>query len=230
MKVTTNAPLLAATFRRYAEARGRDLSELMLDQGRKLATELFVQTKEVAPTKAQIAADVKKQGWKIPGFFPDGRVGRGYPAWWGKIKRGRGRPRKDAPPAPRGPSLEQMQRFVIKRRVDALLYVASGWLGAVRDLGGSLKQTSGKVEPDRGRAEIKQGKGYTRITIINDTPGILAVDRKHHVAKKAIAARIADMWVYSIRITREAKSVTILLPFSFSLTRALALDASPRAT
>ena len=201
MRVTTNAPLLAATFRRYAEARQKDLNELMLDQGRKLATQLYVETAAVAPTKEQIAADVKKQGWKIPAFFKDGRMGRGTPRMWSEARR-RGRPRQNTA-KPRRATLEQMQRFVIRWRVMHRLFVASGWLGAVSDLGGTLKATSGAIDKKRGRAEIQQGKGYTRITIVNDTPGILYVDGKHQVAKKAIVARIADMWVYIARKSRE---------------------------
>jgi hypothetical protein len=201
LKITTNSPLLAATFRKYAEARGKDLNELMLDQGRKLATQLYVETAAVAPTAAQIAADVKRQGWKIPAFFADGRMGRGTPSMWARA-RARGRPRK-AGSAPRPPTLAMMQAFVTKWRVAHRLFVASGWLGAVSDLGGSLKATSGVITKTRGRAEVLQETNYTRITIVNDTPGILSVDAKHDVAKKAIAARIADMMVYIARKSRE---------------------------
>jgi hypothetical protein len=210
MVITTNANEFAATFRRYAELNRRNLADLAIDQSRKLAIELYNQTAAVAPTQAQIAADVQKQGWKIPEKFPDGRLGRGTPGQWigsavAALPRRRGRKSKargaqEAAILSSKPNLQQMQAFVIKHRTRAIKYVASGWLGAVQDLGGSLKSSSGAVNSRRGRAEVADGA----VSIINDTPGMMAVDQKHGVIQKAINTRINDMRVYIARKIAES--------------------------
>ena len=213
MRVTTNAPLLAATFRKYAELNRRDTARLLLEQGKKLAIELYNQTAAVAPTQSEITSDVLQQGWRIPKFFKDGRWGRGYPEQWlGRVvadlpkKRGRKSKARQALEARilrARPTLQQMQTSVIRFRLTARLYVASGWLPAVLRLGGAVKVTSGDVDPERGRAEIEEREGLTRISIINSTPGILTVDRKYDIAQRAIVARIADMLVYIRRKWRD---------------------------
>ncbi len=222
MTVTTNASELAATFRKYLQYNQRDRIELLKKQalqlviGSKGHPGLFQYTKEGAPTPAKIASDVARQGWKIPAYFPDGRIGRGHPSDWAGAavpKRGRGRPSKkslanaDAIKSAK-PTLEQMQKYVIKRRVDAILYVASGWLGAAQDLGGSLALSSGSVKSVRGRAETNVGAGGVSITLVNNTPGILYVNDKYQVAKRAIAQRVADMNEYILRKQQEAAVAT----------------------
>lgn len=200
---------LRQTFRTYAAWNQRDSAGLFIDQARKLATELYVQTAAIAPSKSEIAADVKALGWKIPRKFRDGRLGRGVPAQWlgsalARRAKKRGRKSKlslaeeEAFMAQR-PTLEQMQAFVIANRSSARLYLASGWLGAVADLGGSLKNTSGKIDRSRGGATIRRGAGSISVEFWNRTPGIETMDAKKHFVAKAIAVRMIDMQAYIAR-------------------------------
>ena len=210
MKITTNAPQLAATFRRYAAITRHRTSpeELLLKQARQLVIGskghdgLIQLTKAAAPTRSEITADVKKQGWKIPTFFADGSWGRGYPKHWTEHRlrkqakrRGAGRvttkeqARIDAIRAAQRPSLAVMQRAVSAFRASHRFYVTSGWLKAARALGGSPDSIS---DHEGGRVVV----GRSSIAIINDSPGIIAVNRKHHIARRAIAARILDMRDY----------------------------------
>jgi hypothetical protein len=77
------------------------------------------------------------------------------------------------------------------------------WLGAIGDLGGSLKTSSGTVDRARGGAEIHREPGRVSIVFWNRTPGIETMDAKKHFVAKAIAVRAADMWVYILRKMRE---------------------------
>lgn len=212
---------LRDTFRKYAAWNHRDGAQLFLDQARKLATELYQQTAAIAPTKAEIDSDVKTLGWHIPRRFPDGRLGRGVPAQWlgtarkksKQSKRKRGRPRKGETAAYRQteedfmaqkPTLKQMQDFVISNRAAARLYLASGWLGAVVDLGGSMKVTSGKVDRARGGAIIRKGPAGVEIEFWNRTPGIETMDARTQFVAKAILVRSLDMYAYIRRKQSEA--------------------------
>lgn len=212
--VSDHQSLWGDTYRRYAEWNGRDGEQLFIDQTRKLATELYQQTAAIAPSKAEIEADVKAQGWHIPEKFDDGRQGRGKSSQWlGLVlatrekRRGRKsngqRQSEDAFLRGRA-TLEQMQAYVIKLRTSARLYLASGWLGAIFDLGGTLKASSGKVDSERGGAEIRRSPGLLEITLWNRTPGIAAMNAKHQLVARALAVRTADMWVYIRRKMDEA--------------------------
>jgi len=218
---------LRGSFRHYAEwytdaHPDANAAELFVDQGRKFATELYVQTAAIAPSNSEIASDVKAQGWEIPVKFADGRLGRGVAAqWlgyaWQKIVKGsprrRGRPRKGETAAreageeaflSRKPTLAEMQAAVIKWRQNARLFLASGWLGAIADLGGSLSASSGKVDRGRGGAEIRHSAGLTEIILWNRTPGIETMNEQKGFVAKAIAVRAADMLVYVQRKMDEA--------------------------
>lgn len=216
MTVTTNAASLAQTFRNYAEVYGSrhpDVgpAKMLIENARKLATDLYNVSAEIAPTQAQIAADVKKLGWKIPKKFPDGRIGRGEPSDWQglafsdvekSLTKGRKGRRSNklkgqlqaAETSIRGtrPTLEMMQNYVIRRRFAHIKYIASGWLGAIQDLGGSLKQSSGNVKSSRGRAEVQDDA----IVIINNSAGINVVNQKYKLVQRAIQRRISDLRVY----------------------------------
>lgn len=212
---------LRQTFRTYAAWNQRDSADLFLDQSRKLATELYQQTAAIAPSKSKIAADVKALGWKIPRKFQDGRTGRGVRAQWlgyaysrsKASKRKRGRQSRGNAAAfeaafesamNRKATLADMQKFVIAMRSNARLYLASGWLGAVLDLGGSVKNTSGRVDRSRGGAIIRRGQGSVEVEFWNRTPGIETMDAKHHFVAKAIAVRTLDMFAYIQRKRAEA--------------------------
>ncbi len=206
-------------FRQYVEWNRRDTEILFLESARKLATELYVETAKEAPTKARITADVQRQGWRIPQVFRPGnfgkawRRGRGIPAQWlgyamGKMRQGR--PTKAAQAArTKGmsarPTLKQMQDFVIKIRYDARLYLASGWLGAVSDLGGKLKSTSGKVDSQRGGAAVQRGQNFLRAELWNNTPGIAKISSERGLVERAIRARMEDVQLYIDRKMREAR-------------------------
>lgn len=206
------------TFRKYAEWNQRDAGDLFVAQCGKLAVELYTQTKLIAPTKDEITADVKKLSWHIPAFFPDGRIGRGIPRMWADFllekreKRKRGRPSKGAAaaranPLPRLSAAEMlalMQEFVIKLRVRARLFLASGWLGAVEDLGGSLSSSSGQVDRERGGAEVNRTPTGVEVVLWNRTPGIEDMDEKHQMRAKAAAVRIYDMRLYILNHMNEA--------------------------
>ena len=206
---SSNTGRVREMFRQYTQYNKRDSDALAIDQTRKLANDLYNATAEIAPTRAEIAADVKALGWKIPTRFADGRLGRGtIKNWLGLAyakqqrrirKRGR-KSKKDhqdeATFMAGKPTLAQMQAFVIKLRNAARLYLASGWLGAIVDLGGSTKASSGFVDRDRGGATIFRSPGLVQVIFWNRTPGILTMQDKKDFVGKAIAARVSDMWEY----------------------------------
>lgn len=203
--LNTNTAALRDTFARYADWNGREREMLFEDQTRKFATELYMQTAAIAPTKATIAAKVKSLGWRV--------IKTGTPEQWAgravaKMDRKRGRPsRKDRAAMDAAlsgkPTLEQMQEYVIKKRSKARLYLASGWLGAVVDLGGQMKATSGKVDRSRGGADIHRSPGQVSVEFWNRTEGMVLMDEKKAIVSKAIAVRMADMWVYITRKMNE---------------------------
>jgi hypothetical protein len=210
LRIQTNAPDLARTFRQYALLNGRSIEELKLKQslqlviGSKGYPGLLQLSKDCAPSKSEIAADVKKQGWKIPREFADGRLGRGTPEQWtsnavqtASKNNGRGRRSKnfqaklDALKNAR-PSLAVMQAFVIKWRVAHRFFVAAGWLKPASELGGTPDAES--FPKPGGRVEV----GADGVTIINDHPGIIEANRKYQIAARAIYFRILDMREYIV--------------------------------
>ena len=194
------------------ELNGRNPIELLQKQaiqlviGSKGYGGLYQFTKEGAPSMAQIAGDVKRQGWKIPVHFPDGRTGRGTPSQWAGVKVKqlpvrRGRPTKArlaeiAAIKAAKPTLQDMQKFVIAKRIRAIYYVATGWGGAAADLGGSFPGGDLISKKKRGYAESSVNGGSASITVVNDTPGILYVNKKTNLAVRALKARVADMKQY----------------------------------
>jgi hypothetical protein len=218
---STSIEQLRATFRKYAEVNRRDADKLAVDNYRKLSIDLYMVTAAIAPTREQIAADVKAQGWKIPRKFRDGRLGRGGPAQWlgaalqkrnKRIgKRGRKSKRdhlSDEQFMNQRATLAQMQAFVIARRTNARLYLASGWVPAISDLGGSLKASSGKVDRTRGGATVSRSPGRIVVTMWNRTPGIALMDAKFGLVTRAIERRVDDMWTYIDR--KRAESARLL--------------------
>ncbi len=217
MTVTTNAADFSKQFKKYAaiysqrSGRGKTLDQILLERAKKLAYALYEETAKIAPTKAQITADVQAQGWNIPKHFKDGRIGRGLPTDWqaqsfndqvdARRKGKRGRKTKaekafesslEGTIRSAKSTLQMMQAYVIRRRLNAAGYIASGWLGAIIDLGGGAKIKSGAVSRTRGRAEIAPDGVY----LINDTPGCVEANAKYGFTGKAIAAQISDMAEY----------------------------------
>lgn len=220
----SNHSQLSDTFRRYAEWNNRDGADLFVDQTRKYANELYEQTAAIAPTESEIRADVEAQGWKIPARFPDGRRGRGTPSQWlgaayqaavkaGSIVKKRGRGAKKFNDAQKQafkeqrPTLQQMQAFVIARRLKSIMYLASGWLGSIAALGGSVKASSGKVDPKRGGAEIRRSPTGVEVGLWNETAGIETMEAKTKFVEAAALIRAADMWVYIRRKMDEAQNM-----------------------
>lgn len=209
--VTVNADAFSDTMQRYAEVYSRrhpekGLGQIMIERARNLALKLYQATKAIAPTQAQIAADVQKQGWRIPTNFPDGRLGRGTPDQWlgTAVKslpkvRGRKTAQRKAEEAAiraRKPTLQEMQAFVIKHRSAHAGFIASGWKGALWDLGG--KATGGGF----GRAEVMDGGN--EIEIVNNAPGAAVADAKHGFVAKGIEDATKDMeWYVFTRLLEE---------------------------
>ena len=196
-------------FRQYVKYRKGLHEDLFVDEGRKYATALFVQTAAIAPTRAQIAADVKALGWRV--------IKRGTADQWkgaalAKREKRRGRGAGAINDAMRATAmaakatLSQMQQFVINKRAAARKYLASGWLGAVADLGGSLKTSSGAVDRARGGAFVRKGADGVEIVLWNRTPGIETMNDKKQFVAKAQAERAADMWAYILRKMGQARS------------------------
>lgn len=231
IEINSNTTRVKGAFASYAKARKLDRNMLFRQQALKLAVELYNQTAAIAPTEAQIESTVRALGWHIPKNFADGRIGRGTVGQWvgvaweqAKPKRRRGRPTKrsaalyDKKQAAffddyfSRPSLDQMQAFVILMRSNARLYLASGWLGAVVDLGGTVKARvggqagSGQVHRDRGGAFITVADGLMSVTIWNRSVGIEDVNGKKQFVEKAVTVRVDDMWVYVARKEREAQA------------------------
>lgn len=210
----SNLDQFSSTFRKYAEiysqrsGAGKGMSVIILERAGKLAYELFKQTEAIAPTQSDIAADVQKLGWKIPEKFPDGRIGRGTPDQWAgtaikSLPKVRGRKTKERRTQEAGirsqkPTLQMMQQFVIKHRTAHRKFIASGWLGAISQLGGRVTGTT--QLGSGGRAEYRGGE----IDIINDRPGCVAANQKHNFVQKAIDAQTSDMAEYvATRLTQD---------------------------
>jgi hypothetical protein len=230
--------LFETAFREYADwytDKHQDANAISIFKSRaqKLAYDLYAETAAIAPTDDQIEAAVHAQGWKIPKWFhdPDApkgfRIGRGPVSFWLEAavkslpkRRGRkSKARKAQEAEIRGmmPTLDQMQAFVIAWRERARLYLASGWLPAIQDLGKhKLNPGAGRVDmgaaqgpsPEfqgtfarnrsemRGGAEVTEGQGTVRIRIWNRTPGMVEQDEKHHIVEKALLTQAMDMAAY----------------------------------
>lgn len=215
MKVDTNMPEFARTMRKYGaiygQRHGKTLDLIILERAKKLAYELYAQTAAIAPDKGRIAADVQKLGWRIPPYFPDGRMGRGEPRMWAdnaidELPKRRGRKSKKRLAQEESirnskATLAQMQAFVIRRRASHAKFVATGWLRCILDLGGSLNKGSGDVNPNAGGAVIKPGE----VELHNNTPGCVPANSKYGFVKKAIAAQIQDMTEYIVSRTQQAR-------------------------
>lgn len=215
--IETNAPNFARQMRKYAEIYGprhdKGLGEIVVERAGKLAFELYKQAKAIAPTKAQIAADVQKLGWRIPKEFPDGRMGRGEPRQWANFeidttlpKMGRGRKsteRRAQEQAIRAqkPTLTEMQNFVINFRSKHSGFVASGWTGALHDLG--VYGGGGNRSRYGGATTTQHGSDVT-VYLVNDAPGVTEANAKYDFVSKAIDAQIKDMGDYiSTRLHQE---------------------------
>lgn len=208
---STDIGAIQAKFREKLLYNKRNEEYLAKKEALAFAHDLFQETKELAPTRAEIAADVKALGWKIPAFFKDGRMGRGTPEMWEKfgfvravkriLKGQRGRRSEENQAKINNAVLKQnklsaMQRFVIALRAAHRLFLATGWLGSIVDLGGSLNAKSGEVDRQRGGAYFRRSGGRLEWSLWNRTPGIETMQRKTNFVGKAIARRLNDMQKY----------------------------------
>lgn len=216
---------LRETFREYAEWNGRELAELARKKSLDLAggvragkvDGLYQTTAAIAPTEARIASDVRSQGWRIPEFFPRSgggtRMGRGIPRMWAhftfkamrKGKKGRATKGELAIKNNDKPTLGEMQAFVIAMRKKARLYLASGWLGAIADLGGQMPRAETRVDHERGGATIRESPGLVEIEYWNRTPGIVETNARYGFVARAVENCIADMQIYIRRKQDEAQ-------------------------
>ena len=222
--VQNNRHRLHEAFRAFVATNQRDVEFLFQDQGRKLAVDIFTATKGIAPTPAEITADVQARGWKIPKWFHTGgtrgwRTERGPVSLWAgatqndldkKNARGKKLTKKDRRNAAllqgNKPTLQMMEAFVIGLRKKASRFLATGWLGAISDLGGSPSGGEDKVDHTRGGAFITRNKGKAVLTLWNRTPGICTVQAKKHFLEHAVANRVASMWQYVKDRTKDAKN------------------------
>ena len=139
----------------------------------------------MAPTAAQIRAEVLALGWRVkrpPGAWPR-RKGEKTSAQ----------------------ALKRMQRAVIAYRLRGLLSVSAGWLPAAAGLRGSGKKELKNIKHPRGRVEFVNFNGDTPgILIANGMPGAVYVQEKHDVLGTALHAVAADLETYNARKLNEA--------------------------
>ena len=185
-----------ATLRELVQWNHRDATDLFLAEGRKTATALYTATAEIAPTREEIASDVRALGWKIPKWFHTGGA-RGWRFGRGKTTRDSGKKM----------TLEQVIAKVVRIRFNHSKFMATGWLPAILDLGGSTR--SSKVDHSRGGATIARTPAEVKITMWNSTDGIEIMEAKDGFCARAFNARIADMQVYIARTTREAANAIL---------------------
>jgi len=205
---TSNLDQIQRKFAEYAAYNQRDVEMLAVDQSRKLATDLYVETAKIAPTKARIRADLNKTVTAKDWYWAKNDTHQTKLLWaitakWAKKKGMTGKISGYFSPWFWNQIMHNMAERIWISRKNAILYLASGWLGAVKDLGGTLKKTSGKVKTQRGGATIRRGNGVVEVTMWNNTPGIETQQAKHDFVGKAIDRRIADMQVYIYRKQQE---------------------------
>lgn len=170
-----------ATFRRYLELRKGLARELIVKKAGSFAVEAYKATKAVAPSPGKIKQDVTSRGWRV----------RRKPGAWPR-RRGEKRGSK-------GP-LKRMQAAQVKRRVRAIGSVASGFIPAMTALGSKVgAKDTGKFKNPRGSVVVSS----SAIGIVNSTPGIVAVEKKHHIIKTALDAVTRDMETYINRKLQE---------------------------
>ena len=206
--LSSNLPALRDAFREFTRYNLRDTEQLARHQTQMFAGELYEQTAAIAPSESQISADVQAQGWVIPARFDNGaRRGRGTPDQWlgfavESLPKKRGRKSKARHAQEQAilvsrPTLEQMQAYVIRIRDLARLYLASGWLNGLYNLGVSPPgAVHGTIDPSRSGAEVRRGGGVIEIELWNRTPGIVTQNQKHQFVAIAVRNRVEDMWVY----------------------------------
>jgi hypothetical protein len=163
----------------YLQTNRRDAKELITKKAQSAAVSFYQETQKAAPDPAKIKADVLALGWRVkrkPGAWPR--------------KKGEKRGSK-------GP-LNRMRAAVIKRRQRARGVVATGWLPAVKKLGGKPGgKKLAEVRNPRGRVAIEQSSpDVFTVTVANSTPGIVKVEQKHRILKKGFDAGTKDMVKY----------------------------------
>ena len=166
----------------YLEVRQGDCDLLILRKARSATFEFYKATVDAAPTKEQIKQAVEALGW---------RVKRRKGAW--PYRKG------EKAKNPQGP-LNRMRAGVIGRRVKVIYYVSTGWLPAMKRLGG--KSTGGKsrlqqIQNPKGKVTISYtGSGDLMVIVTNSTPGIARVEARHKILKHGFDAASEDIEKY----------------------------------
>lgn len=187
---TPRAKAFASTLAEYIRLRSTvDPADLIQRKAKSVAIELYRAAKAVAPTRAEITADVQTHGWAVK--RPKG-------AW--PLKKGEKR-------GSRGP-LRRMQTAAVKRRARAIGFAASGFIPALSGLGAKATARDASNFPNPQGSLTQAGLGTTRPTIVvtNGRPGIVRVQQKHDITGTAFEAVTKDTQEYITRKTQETAS------------------------
>ncbi len=174
---------------RYLELNRRNATDLVTQKAKRASVAFYKATKDAAPSKEKIKQDVLALGWKVK--RPKG-------AW--PLKKGEKRGSK-------GP-LNRMRAAAIGRRQKAIGLVASGWLPAMDKLGakGGAKDAANFRRPQGSVEVVNAGSANPGIVIVNSTPGIVAVEKKHGIIRQGLDEVSRDIIPYIRRKQQQTRS------------------------
>ena len=171
---------------KYLQVNRRNAADLLREKAKRASFAFYKATRDAAPSKAQIRADVLALGWRVkrkPGAWP--------------LRKGEKRNSK-------GP-LNRMRAAAIGRRQKAIGYVASGWLPAMAATGarGGAKDGANFRNPKGSVQVVGLGTDRPGIAITNSTPGVVSVEKRHGIVAQALKELSRDMESYLKRKSEE---------------------------
>ena len=183
------ADRFTALLGRYLEANKRNAGELVAKKAQDVSLQLYKVTRGLAPSANSIKADVRAKGWQVirPG---------------GQQKNWTWRKGDPIPPGKKGSNKKALNRLkagVMARRIKARGYAATGWLPAVRKLGGKESAKGGLVQVANPKGSVTiegMGTGSPRITVSNSTPGIAKLQKQHNIVRTAFNEASKDIVKY----------------------------------
>ena len=191
---------LVETFAEYVRYADKDINDLVMKQARELTQYLFLATPKASAS--EIAQKVRSLGWRVkrPGY--DSRVSAR------KIHRAMGWLRNAQNDLSAGISLGKlkvMQDAVIAIRQGRIGAMRAGWIPGMQKLGSKMAAAaSNKRRKNLGEAQIEMdGQGRIKVTIINNMPGIVELDRKAGIVDKAFHLTTINMQKYIERKKQE---------------------------